>query len=122
MSGANNIANRGLRRLQFELALDLSIPGGRPVREVLARAAETACVDLLLVLPMPNGQGVTAVVRLTEEGSDVFLQVKTVDGGFAVIDEAEMDRALLGLARASVDVLQRMSADRAIREPLAAAA
>ena len=114
--------NRGLRRLQFELALDLSIPGGRPIRDVVARAADTAGADLLLVLPIPSGLGVTAVVRLAEEGKDTFLQVKTVDGGFAVIDEEDVDQTLLDLARASVEVLQRISADRAIREPLAAAA
>ena len=55
------------------------------------------------------------------EGSDCFLQVKTADNGFAVLDEAEMDQALLRLARASVDVFQRLSADSVIREQLVAA-
>ena len=63
----------------------------------------------------------TAVIRLVDDGVDHFLQVGTADAGFAVSDEAAMDQTLLGLARASVDVLQRMSADRSIREFLAAA-
>ena len=115
----NGVAGRGLRRLQFELALDLSLPGGRPMAETIAGAAETAGVDLLFVLPAANGQAVTGVVRISEEGNDTFLQVRPSDGGFAVLDETEMDANLLRLARASVDVFQRMSADKAIREPLA---
>lgn len=116
----NGVTARGLRRLQFELALDLSLPGGRPVEETLASAAETAGVDLLFVLPAANGHEMTGVVRVSEEGNNSFLQVKTAAEGFAVLDEAEMDKAVLGLARTSLDVLQRMSADKAIREPLAA--
>ena len=118
----NGTASRGMQRLQFELALDLSIPGDRSVLETLTHAAETAGADLVFVLPTSNGRGTTAVIRLTDEGSDSFLQVRTADGGFAVSDEAQMDRTLLQLARASVDVLQRMSSDSAIREPLAATA
>jgi hypothetical protein len=115
----NGVTGRGLRRLQFELALDLSLPGGRPMAETLASAAETAGVDLLFVLPAASGHAMTGVVRVSEEGSDSFLQVRPADGGFAVLDEAEMEGNLLRLARASVDVFQRMSADKAIREPLA---
>jgi hypothetical protein len=121
VASQNGVTGRGLRRLQFELALDLSLPGGRPVQETLASAAETAGVDLLFVLPAANGHAMTGVVRVSEEGTDSFLQVKPADGGFVVADEAEMDKAVLGLARTSLDVLQRMSADSAIREPLAAA-
>ena len=116
-----NRVGRGLQRLQFELALDLSIPGGRPVQETLARAAETAGADLLFVLPVPRGEGMMAVVRLAEEGGDCFLQVRTADGGFAITEETDIDKTLLGLARASLEVLQRMLADRGIREQLAAA-
>jgi hypothetical protein len=112
---------RGLQRLQFELALDMSATDGRPPRETLAHAAQSAGADLLFVLPAPRGNGMTAVIRLVDEGVDHFLQVGSAESGFAISDEAAMDQTLLGLARASVDVLQRMSADRGIREPLAAA-
>jgi hypothetical protein len=88
---------------------------------MLASAAETAGVDLLFVLPAASAHEMTGVVRVSDEGNDSFLQVKTADGGFAVLDEAEMEGTVLRLARASVEVFQRMSADKAIREPLAAA-
>jgi hypothetical protein len=112
---------RGLQRLQFELALDMSATDGRPPKETLAHAAQSAGADLLFVLPAPRGKGMTAVIRLVDEGVDHFLQVGSGESGFAIFDEADMDRTLLGLARASVDVFQRMSADRSIREFLAAA-
>jgi hypothetical protein len=112
---------RGLQRLQFELALDMSSTDGRPPKETLAHAAQSAGADLLFVLPARRGKGVTAVIRLVDEGVDHFLEVGSVESGFAISDEAAMDQTLLGLARASVDVLQRMSADRSIREFLAAA-
>lgn len=111
----------GLQRLQFELALDMSATDGRPPTETLAHAAQSAGVELLFVLPSPNGKDVTAIVRLVDEGIDYFLQVGSTPAGFAVEDEADMDKTLLGLARASVDVLQRMSSDHNIREQLAAA-
>jgi hypothetical protein len=117
-AAANGNGSRGLRRLQFELALDLSLPAGRPIQETLAQAAQTAGVDLLFVLPAPNGQGVTGVVRISEEGRDTFLQVRPADGGFSVADEETMDQTLLRLARASLDIFQRMSADRVLRAQL----
>jgi len=113
--------SRSLQRLQFELALDLSATGSRPARETLARAAEASGADLLCMLPMPDGKGVTAVVRLSDEGSDIFLQVGAAENGFAIRSEAEMDKTLLQLARASVEVLQRLGADRTLRAQLAAA-
>jgi hypothetical protein len=112
---------RGLQRLQFELALDMSATDGRPPKETLAHAAQSSGADLLFVLPARRGKGVTAVIRLVDDGVDHFLQVGSKESGFAISDEAAMDQTLLGLARASVDVLQRMSADRSIREFLAAA-
>jgi hypothetical protein len=112
-------SGRGLQRLQFELALDLSFSGEQPPVEMLRRAASTADADILLVLPAPSGEGMTAVVRLREDGNDVFLQVGSAGTGFVIAEEAVMDAALLELARASADVLQRISADSAIREPLA---
>jgi hypothetical protein len=107
-----------MRRLQFELALDMGV-GHRPLVDSLKEAAATAGADLLFVLPAPSGAGITAVVRLKEDGKNSFLQITSSGDGFAIREEAGMDAALLGLARASVDVFERMSADAAIRTPLA---
>ena len=120
-SATVSVDGRSLQRLQFELALDMSATDGRPPKETLAHAAQSAGADLLFVLPAPRGKGMTAVIRLVDEGVDHFLQVGSGESGFAIFDETDMDRTLLGLARASVDVLQRMSSDRSIREYLAAA-
>jgi hypothetical protein len=112
---------RSLQRLQFERALNVRTGAARPPNETLAYAAQSAGADLLFVLPGLRGSAPTAVVRLVDDGVDHFLEVVTTPSGFVVSDEAAMDPTLLRLARASVDVLQRMSADRSIREFLAAA-
>lgn len=116
----NEPVARSLQRLQFELALDLSIPAG-PVEQIVSQAAESAGVELLLALPAVQGKAATAVVRLSEDGRDSFLQVRTADGGFVVCDEAEMDQLLLRLARAQVDVLRRLAKDMAARKHIEAA-
>ena len=110
-----------LQRLQFELALDLSATGERPVPETLKRAAEATGADMVYMLPAPGGIGTMAVVRFLSEGRDCFLQAQSTESGFTVADEAEMDSAFLGLARASVDVLRRLSQDETIRQHLASA-
>jgi len=112
---------RKLRRLQFELALELGDTGEKPLADTLRQAADTVGGDLLFVLPAPNGEGMAAVVRLPDDGGrDSLVGVKTADFGFAVSDETEIDANLLGFARASIDVLERLKADRSIFEPLAA--
>lgn len=118
---AIQIADRGLQRLQFELALDMSAADGCPPAATLAHAAETAGAEIIFMLPKPDGDGFTAMVRLVDEGHGYFLRVATADTGFAVADEAEMDQTLLALARASVDVMTRMSEDREVARSLAAA-
>jgi hypothetical protein len=94
--------------------------GRSPSVGALKSAADTAGADLLLVLPTPEGR-ISAVLRFKEDEGESFLQVATTDSGFEVREETDMNEPLLGLARASADVLERMSRDRAIREPLAAA-
>jgi hypothetical protein len=116
----NESVPRSLQRLQFELALDLSIPAG-PIEQTVSQAAETAGVELLFALPGLSGKGATVVVRLSDDGRDSFLQVRSADGGFIVLDEDEMDQILLRLARASVDVLRRLAADMADRKHIEAA-
>ncbi len=109
----------GMRRLQFELALDMDA-GHRLPADCLKNAAATTGVDVLFILPAASGGGITGVVRLKEGGKDCFLQVELSGGGFTTLEEPQMNEALLGLARASVDVFERISADDAIRKPLAA--
>ncbi len=112
---------RKLRRLQFELALELGDTGEKPLAETLRQAAVTVGGDLLFVLPAPNGDGMAAVVRLPDDGRpDCLVGVRTAEVGFAVSDETEIDASLLGFARASIDVLERLKADRNTFEPLAA--
>jgi hypothetical protein len=112
---------RSLKRLEFEMALELADTGDRPHPELIRQAAATAGADLLFVLPAPDGSGVTSVVRLAENGGDRLLQVRTADDGFAICEEAEMNPETLSFARASIDVLERLKADGQILEPLAAA-
>jgi hypothetical protein len=107
-----------MRRLQFELALDLG-GGGRPLADSLKDAAASVGADVLFVLPGSSGAAATGVVRLKHEGRNHFLQVVASGTGVSVLEEPQMDQAVLGLARASVDLFERMSADAAIREPLA---
>jgi len=109
-----------LQRLQFELALDMSAADNRPPVETLKHAADTAGAEIVFILPAPRGKGITAMVRLIDEDRDTFLQVRSAEFGFAVTDEAETDQLLLGLARASVDVMRRLSGDGSFQESLAA--
>lgn len=110
---------RSMQRLQLELALDLGA-AGRPPAEVVREAALSAGADLLFVLPAASGNGVTAVLRLREDGRHAFLQVASSGDRFETAEEAKIDANLLRLARASVDVFERLSRDSAIRAPLAA--
>lgn len=116
---AEEVNGRSMQRLQFELALDLGSLGRLPA-ETVREAAASVGADLLFMLPVPSGKGVTAVVRLLEDGRHSFLQITNTGDGFRTADETQMDAALLALARASVDVFQRLSTDSTIREPLAA--
>lgn len=111
----------GLKRLEFEMALEISDTGGRPLAETVKQAAQAAGGDLLFVLPAPDGDGVTAIVRLLEDGENHFIQVRTAEQGLAIRDEGEIAPELLGFARASIDVLERLRADRNVLVPLALA-
>ena len=112
-----------LQRMQFELALELGDTGEVAAGDLLRQAAEAVGGDIVFLLPGPDGKGMSAVVRMPGvDGKDSFLQVRKADTGFSVSDEAEIDPGLLGFARASVDVLERLRADRKILDPLAASA
>jgi hypothetical protein len=107
-----------LRRLRFELALESGECRGDISSERLQQAAEAAGADLLFVLPHAGG-GVAAVIRLRGAMDERFLLVRSVDGDFTISAETEIDAGLLGFARASANVLDRVKADRKICRHLA---
>lgn len=108
---------RSVKRLEFELALEVSRAGGRPLWDAVRETAEAAGGDLVLLLPTPRDPKAIAVVRLLDNGVSSFVQVKAgaaPAGGplLEISGESEMDRNVLGLARASVDVLERIRSHR----------
>jgi hypothetical protein len=111
-----------LARIQLELALELVESSEALLADKIAQAAENAGADLLFMLPTPDGNGMSAVVLVDDEGDDRFLQIQTAESGMMVSEGTEMDQHLLRLARASVDVLRRINDDKSIRTPLASAA
>jgi hypothetical protein len=111
-----------LPRMQLELALELADSGDAPLADKIAKAAENAGADLLFMLPTPDGEGMSAVVRVGDDGDDRFLQIRTAETGMTVSEGEEMDPYFLRLARSSVDVLRKIGDDETIRAPLATAA
>jgi hypothetical protein len=110
-----------LPRMQLELALELADAGECSLAEKVAQAANAAGADLLFTLPAPNGMGMSALLRLNDDGDNRFLEIRTAETGLSISEGEEIDGNLLSLARASVEVLQRIGADPMIRAPLAAA-
>jgi hypothetical protein len=98
----------------------MSAADNRPPAETLNYAALSAGAEVVFLLPDLGGNNINAVVRLADDERDCFLQVRSADSGFAVIDETEMEATLIGLARALVDVMRRLSADGGFRESRAA--
>ena len=113
---------RRLKRLEFEMALEFGDAGGLPFPEILQKAAEIAGGEILFVLPATAEKGATGLIRVMENGQSRFIQVRAVDTGFVISENAEIDADLLGFARASIDVLERLRADRSVVGPLASAA
>jgi hypothetical protein len=111
-----------LARLQLARALELADAGERPLADKIADAANAAGADLLFMLPSPDGAGMSAMVRFGGAGEDRFLQIRTAEAGMTISKDDEIDPDLLRLARTSVDVLQRISTDPNVREPLTAPA
>jgi hypothetical protein len=99
--------SHSLARLEFEMALEMAEADSPSASEALRKAALSAGGDLVVVLPAPSGEGVTAVVRLREGAHSLFVQVRSTEKGFAVSGESEMDPDLLGFARASIAVLEQ---------------
>lgn len=107
-----------LKRLEFEMALELGDASGRPFAESLQKAADAAGGEVLFMLPTADGAGATGILRLMDNGSSRFVQVRTGEAGPVISEEADIDVALLGFARASIDVLERLRADRSVVAPL----
>jgi hypothetical protein len=114
------VPSRHVRRLELQLALDAASAGRRLTAQALREAAESAGADLVFSLPGQKGEGVAAVLRLRQDGEQVLVQVVSTEIGYILSEGAEMDPALLALARSSVEVLERMSADKGVRSRLAA--
>jgi deferrochelatase/peroxidase EfeB len=100
--------HHSLARLEFEMALEIAESDSASPTEALRKAAQSAGGDLVIVLPAPSGEGVTAVVRLREGGHSLFVQVRSAEKGFAVSGESEMDPDMLGFARTSIDLLEQI--------------
>ena len=119
-SGGNPVVDdsRRLKRIEFEMALELGEASGKPFSESLHKAADAAGGEVLFMLPAAGGVGATGLLRLKENGSSRFVQVRTGASGFIISEEADIDADLLGFARASIDVLERLRADRSVIAPL----
>jgi deferrochelatase/peroxidase EfeB len=100
--------DHSLATLEFEMALEIAEADALPPIEAIRKAAQSSGGDLVVALPAPSGDGLTGVVRLTEDGRSHFVQVQNTETGFAVLDERDMDSNLLGLARASAAVLEQL--------------
>jgi hypothetical protein len=108
------VEGRGLKRLEFEMALKIGDTIGLGPAERLRKAAMTVGGDLLFVLPAKDAVGTTGAVRLVENGRGRFILARISEGGFAILEEGDIDADLLGFARASLDVLERLRADRQV--------
>ena len=120
--GVRPAGSDDLKRLEFEMALELGSSSGRPLAETVREAAEAAGGDLLFVLPAPDGRGNAAMVRLLEGGRNRLLQVRRAGSAYAVAEEPEINSELLVFARASIDVLERLREDGRVLAPLASSA
>jgi hypothetical protein len=113
---------KSLKRLEFEMALEIGGTDGRSMAERLRDAASAAGGDLLFMLPAASGNGETTVVRFAEGDGDRLVQVRTWQETYAIAEEPDMDPEVLSFARASIDVLERLRTDRQVLEPLKTAA
>lgn len=119
-SSLSKASGTDLARLQLERALRLADADESPLADKIAEAADAAGADLLFVLPAPDGEGMSAVVRFCGAGADHFLQIRTGESGITISRDDEIDPLFLRLAQRSVDVLQRINADPDVCKPLTA--
>ena len=130
---AGTAANDGiaLPRLEFEMALEIVVPNEENWKTIVRDAAEAAGGDLLFILPYaenPNGEdgGLPAgtappdhaMVRLVEGRESRLYLVRAGEAGFYMVEEDAIEAGLVRFARASIDVLERLGADKRIVAPL----
>jgi hypothetical protein len=108
---ANGATNGDWHRIQQELARGLAKDGADKLAEKIAKAAEAVRADLLFMLPTPSGEGMSAVLRIAG-ANDRFIQILTTESDVTILEGDDIDPSFLRLARASVDVLERIGADR----------
>lgn len=120
--GAPAIETARLMRLELELAVELGVGSGKSFNDAVQQAVESVGGDLLFVLPGADGDGTAALLRLVEDDGSRILQVRKSGSSFAVTEEEHIDAAILGFARASIDVMERLRDDQRVLAPLASAA
>ncbi len=130
-----------LPRLEFEMALEVAGTGDKGWgdknwgderwgderwTEIVRDAAEAVGGDLLFVLPYAEDSGSPAnsapinhaMVRLVEDGKSRLLLVRAGAAGFHLVEEDAIDAGLVRFAYASIEVLERLGADKRIVAPL----
>ncbi len=133
-AGVGKAANNNgviLPRMEFEMALEIVAPDEKNWTAVVRDAAESAGGDLLFVLPhaeTANGEDGGskaeadptdhAMVRLVEDGESRLLLVRAGAAGFHLVEEEAIEPGLVRFARASIDVLERLSSDNRVVAPL----
>jgi len=106
-----------LSRLEFEMALGIADIGTESLAEIVRRAAQSVGGNLLFTLPLPVANGPAAeqaLVRLKDGDENRIVRVCETDGLLTITDQGDIDTGLLGFARASIEVLERLRADARI--------
>ena len=118
-------------RMEFEMALEIAAPDDKTWKAAVRDAAEAAGGDMLFVLPHAAGANEDsgeasgeanrvdhAMIRLVEDGKNNLLLVRAGAAGFHLVEEDAIEAGLVRFARASIDVLERLSSDNRIVAPL----
>lgn len=101
---------RSFKRLEFEMALDLASGSGRSLRDTVGAASKSAGGELVMLLPVRTASddvAELALVRFPDEGGR-FLQVRSEGAALVVAEEDGIDPDLLGFARTSLALFERL--------------
>jgi hypothetical protein len=104
---------QSLKRLEFEMALKIGGAVDHTPAQKLHKAAAIADGEVIVVLPTGDGKGAEGIVRLNDRGTTQLLMARILDSGFVISEESDIDADLLGFARTSVALFDRLRADRA---------
>ncbi|SEQ87146.1 hypothetical protein SAMN05216548_108155 [Faunimonas pinastri] len=106
--------------LQLKLALEAADTGQQSWTQIVRGAARSLDAEVVFTLP-ETSQGdevrAHAVLRMNA-GEGVLLCASRTGGAIMVREEGEIDAPLLAFARASIAVMEKLSADRALLAPL----